>query len=510
MDLLEELADLDADGVLAAAGAAQVGMVVAECRRFVLAARGVDLHPGEALDEERRRTGRRVLPGMERSRRSGAEGTPLVGEFAAAELGAVLGMGPVAAGCFVRDAVNVRFRHPRLWAGVLAGRVRVWQAREVARTCAAAGLDAAQAGWVDEVTTSYLSSLPWARFEALLLAKIVEADPAAAEERARAAALARFVRTGRSSEFGLTTIVARAEAGDVIFFTAMVDRIAVVLAEEGDTDPVDVRRSKAIGVLANPARALMMLQRSAERDAADHPEDSAEGDSADGPEVGDDPEPCPSCDGSGVASGDPAPFLRPPVDLSKVDPGRLLPTTILYVHLHQSALESGEGVARVEGVGPVTMDQVRRFLGHTNVRVVPVVDVAGQEPVDGYEVPARTRQALHLRGPACVFPWATNVSRKKDAEHVEPYVPRSRGGPPGQTSMANLGWVSRFPHRLKTHGRWRLRQPVPGVFEWRSPHGYWWRVDHDGTHSLGRETLPGVPPTSPLEQRFAETITRHR
>ncbi len=474
---LEQLADLDADGVLAAAEAAQGQMVAAECRRFVLAAHWVDLHPGEALDEQRRRSGLRVLPGMERSRRSGADGTPLVAEFAAAELGAVLGMGPVAAGCFVRDAVNVRFRHPRLWAGVLAGRVRVWQAREVARTCAAAGLDLARTGWVDEVTTPYLASLPWARFEAFLQAKVIEADPAAAEQRARAAALARFVRTGQSSEYGLRTIVARAEAGDVVFFTAMVDRVAAVLAEEGDTDPVDVRRSKAIGILARPAGALLLLQRSAERDTQDADAQAEQGDAT--------------------------PFLRPPVDLSKVDPKRLLPTATLYVHVSAESLRSGQGVARLEGVGPITLEQVRRFLGHTNVRPVQVIDVAGQVPVDGYEAPARMREALHLRSPACAFPWATHVSRRKDADHVEPYRPRSRGGPPGQTSMANLAWVSRFPHRLKTHGRWRLSQPAPGVCLWRSPHGYWFRVDQAGTHALGRDA-----PVSPLEQKLAALVRR--
>ncbi len=242
-------------------------MVAAETARFFLAAHWVDLHSGEALAEERRRRGRRVLPGMERSRRAGADGTPLVAEFAAMELGAVLGMGHVAADCFVRDAVNTRHRHPVLWEALAQGRARVWQAREVARRCAAAGLDRDQARWVDEVTTPYLGSLPWGRFESLLEARIVEADPEAAEERARAAALDRFVRTGQSSEFGLKTLVARAAAGDVVFFVAMVDRIAQILLLQGDTDRVDVRRSKAIGILATPARALLMLQQ-AEADAA--------------------------------------------------------------------------------------------------------------------------------------------------------------------------------------------------------------------------------------------------
>ncbi|HEU4513195.1 MAG TPA: hypothetical protein VFR87_08815, partial [Nocardioidaceae bacterium] len=138
---LDVLAGLDAEGVLAGAERAQAEMVAAETARFFLAAQWVDLHAGEALEEQRRRRGVRVLPGMERSRPAGADGTPEVAEFAAMELGAVLGMGQVAAWCFQRDAVNTRHRHPLLWAALGQGRARVWQAREVARRCASAGLD---------------------------------------------------------------------------------------------------------------------------------------------------------------------------------------------------------------------------------------------------------------------------------------------------------------------------------------------------------------------------------
>ncbi|HET6698322.1 MAG TPA: hypothetical protein VFG88_04480, partial [Nocardioidaceae bacterium] len=46
--------------------------------------------------------------------------------------------------------------------------------------------------------------------------------------------------------------------------------------------------------------------------------------------------------------------------------------------------------------------------------------------------------------------------------------------------------IGRYPHRLKTHGRWRLKQPSPGVFLWRTPHGYYYLVDHHGTHPLDR------------------------
>lgn len=350
--------------------------------------------------------------------------------------------------------------------------------------------------------------------------------------------MSRFVRTGQSNEYGLKTIIARAEAGDVIFFTAMVDRIAQILAENGDTAPVDVRRSRAIGILATPARALLMLQgalgdEGGDEAGGDAGADPGGGDTASDEEPTGSLEPCPECDGSGLA-GDPAPFRRrlppgPALDLGTVDPRQLLPDATLYLHLHQRSLTRG-GVARMEDVGPVVLEQVRAFLRHTNVTVVPVLDVARQGPVDGYEAPARIREALHLRGPACGFPWATHLGRRKDADHVIGYVPPDDGGPPGQTSMGNLAWLARFSHRLKTHGRWRVRQAAPGVLEWRSPHGYWWRVDHAGTHRLGRETEPGrspdrhegdgaaapVPPTvidvgtSPPEVEFAELLTGHR
>ncbi len=64
---------------------------------------------------------------------------------------------------------------------------------------------------------------------------------------------------GRSSEHGLKLIIARTNAGDAIWFKATIDRMADILARQGDTDPIEVRRSKAIGILAQPAHALDLL-----------------------------------------------------------------------------------------------------------------------------------------------------------------------------------------------------------------------------------------------------------
>ena len=86
----------------------------------------------------------------------------------------------------------------------------------------------------------------------------LDADPALAAERAERARRQRDV-WAYDSEDGLKTIIARAAAGDAVWFMATVNRIAEILATDGDTDSVELRRSKAIGIVAQPAKALQLL-----------------------------------------------------------------------------------------------------------------------------------------------------------------------------------------------------------------------------------------------------------
>jgi hypothetical protein len=41
-------------------------------------------------------------------------------------------------------------------------------------------------------------------------------------------------------------------------------------------------------------------------------------------------------------------------------------------------------------------------------------------------------------------------------------------------------------HRLKTLGTWTVKQPFPGIYLWRDPHGALYLVDHTGTRRLPR------------------------
>ena len=473
--------ELDGEATAAFIAEKHRALVKVEAELMYATLHFADIHNGDAIDASGH-----VLPGMERARRFGSPGTPKVREFAHTELAALQDMSSISGATMMADAQDLAFRFPQLWERVCGGEGRMWRARKVAVWTR--GLSLEEALWVDDQVASYIDSLPFGRFEKLVRAKIIEVDPAAEDARRKAAEAERFVHTGQCNEHGLKTLIAKASAGDVIYFVAMVDRIAMILQANGDSSGVGERQSKAIGILANPARALRMLEdfaaglinRPDDGSAPDHDTDDQPGDADDpGPER----HPCPTCDGSGVVTGDPTAFTKP----ARIDPNKLLPPATLFVHVSEESFrDPSTGVARLEGFGPIGVPQIASFLGENcQVTIRKVIDVANQAPVDGYETPQDMREALHQRNPACIFPFGTNLGRRKDSDHTVEYLDPDNGGPPGQTSMGNNGLIGRFQHRVKTHGRWRLKQPEPGLFLWRSPHGWIFLVDHNGTHRLG-------------------------
>jgi hypothetical protein len=42
-------------------------------------------------------------------------------------------------------------------------------------------------------------------------------------------------------------------------------------------------------------------------------------------------------------------------------------------------------------------------------------------------------------------------------------------------------------HRIKTHGKWQVQQPFPGIYLWRDPHGAYYLVDHTGTRRINAQ-----------------------
>jgi hypothetical protein len=491
----------DAAATLSLVGQAHRQVREQECVLVELAAHWADLnHP----DSQPPSTGK-PLPGAEQARQLGGQGTPQVLEFAAAELGARMETTVGSARAVMADALDLRHRLPELWRLILTGQVASWRARKVAQATRHLSRDSAMQ--VDAAVAPSIVGLPWGRFETLLTAKIIEADPKAAEEQAKIWEAERFVRAGRTSQSGLKLLIAKANAGDVIWFMATLNRIAEILRLQGDMDSADVRRSKAIGILAQPALALQLLWEfrneqhpTAEPQQPGEPVDNEPNppyEPSTTPPPAEPPEPAadnPPETQEAEQAPDSALIIRP----SGVDVRKLRPQVILHIHLSHEALLAttggaaalGGGVGRLEGVGPLTLGQVRRFLAGSNcqVKVQPVIDPQDTPPVDGYEIPRRIREAMFLRMPASCFPYSA-ATQRMDLDHTKSYLPPARGGPPGQTGVHGLGPLIRYEHRIKTHSRWQVRQPEPGVWIWRSPHRHYYLVTNTGTHNLGNGTF---------------------
>lgn len=369
--------------------------------------------------------------------RLGADGTALVDEFLPLEVAAVKGISVTAATWLIRDVVNLKARHPLLWEQMRRGLVPVWRACQLAAEVARFELSVEQARELDAQLGSKLPRLSWRRVLQLARGLVTElaADKVTAlAERSRAE---RFVRKLPTDDPSVAYLSARVDTADAVFFDAMVDRIADILGDRGDTDTKDVRRAKAVGVLATPERARLMLAEAAGR-----------------------------ADPAGISSTDP----------------RLLPEAQLYVHVAEETLLTGRGTCRVEGVGPLPATMLKHLVGHGRIRLTPVVRPYAEVAVDSYEIPEWMRRQVLLRDTWEVFPYSSRSSRRQDLDHSRPYRP----GGKGQTRPGNLGPLSRKVHRGKTHGGWRLTQPKPGIFWWTSPTGQTYRVTPHGTTAMYR------------------------
>jgi hypothetical protein len=92
---------------------------------------------------------------------------------------------------------------------------------------------------------------------------------------------------------------------------------------------------------------------------------------------------------------------------------------------------------------------------------------------------------VHLMTPADTFPHASGLDPDQ-IDHTIAYRHGEEARGAGQSRIGNYGPMRLFHHRIKTHGRWTVVQPFPGVYLWRDPFGILYLVDHTGTRQLAR------------------------
>jgi hypothetical protein len=421
-----DLGSLDSGATLDVAAAALRASRAADAQILGLAAHWADLHPG--IEKTKDEHG-----WVEHPVELGGEGTPEVMEFCAAELALMLEIHPLGCRALMGDALDLRHRFKHLWRLTVEElRVPDWVARKIARMtrhltlATAAVIDARIAGDTDDAAT-----LPPSRLLDLVEGMVLAADNKSADDERDKGLGKRFVTiSDHTSDPGTTGVYGCVDDAGGQVLEDTIGRLAEALKKAGDTDPVDLRRAKALVLLGTPALALMYL-------------------------LGQDPAPEPA--ESALAAV-----------LATIDPARLAPTVVLYLHLTDHTLFTmNDGVARFEGVGPITRDHLLDLLGHTNVVVKPLLIPAEHRAADSYEYAGNLREAVLALHPRDVYPYAVGASRNFDIDHTEGY---DDTGPPGQTRVANAGPLSRHHHRIKTHGPMSVRQPTMGTYVWRSPH----------------------------------------
>ena len=72
---------------------------------------------------------------------------------------------------------------------------------------------------------------------------------------------------------------------------------------------------------------------------------------------------------------------------------------------------------------------------------------------------------LTARDRTCRFPGCSQPARLGDIDHAQSWEDG------GETNPANLGFLCRRHHRLKTHGGWKLKSFPDGSCQWISPYG---------------------------------------
>lgn len=188
---------------------------------------------------------------------------PQVAWDAVAPFAAAMGMSTTAGGRLVDDALFLRRRMPRLWARTLAGRVEAWRARRVAQAAWRQPADVVAA--LDAEVTPRAHSIGVAGIDRLAEDLLVRLHPEEHELDQLAAQDSRHVTLHPDpTPTGLAEVLIRAGYTDAVDFdracAAVAEALKVRQVAAGRVpESLDVRRARAVGILADPARALALL-----------------------------------------------------------------------------------------------------------------------------------------------------------------------------------------------------------------------------------------------------------
>lgn len=365
---------------------------------------------------------------------------PQVTWDAAASLGAAIGTSTTAASYLIRDALLVRHRLPRIWERVVAGEVEPRRVRMVAREIANRPRDVSD--HLDEVLAPIVHKLGRPSLERYVDDAMLRLYPEEREAEQIEALDRRYARLDETTinHVGIVDFIIRGDWLDCSDFDATVGRIAAAIARQDVAEgrvpeSLDVRRSRAVGILAHPMVAAAMLDDE-----------------------------------------------HAPAASRKAD---------LVIHLTLDNLEGREPVAYNATARRPELDQaVREWVGRpgTEINVQPVIDLADHDATTSYRIKRRTELRTDLVAVTCAFPHCTKPAERCDHDHIVPFN-HCDPAAGGASCDCNIAPLCRHHHQLKTHGGWRYTPVETGVWLWADPYGQQFLRDRHGTRDV---TLPGA------------------
>jgi hypothetical protein len=363
------------------------------------------------------------------------------------------------------DALDLAYRLPKTWARVQRLEVAPWKARRLAQ--ATHGLSLEAAAHVDAQLAGRIDSCGVVLIDSTIAQAAAKFDPAACAEAEQAGKACWDVKLLHRSDrgwAGTSHLDATGDTADLTRFYDLVCDHAAHLARLGDTDSLGARKARALGVIADAQSHLDLYGTPTGAPSGSVGEAKGGGQEAERAE-----------------GAEPVRVRRPS-----------LARTRLYLHLNLiDLLNLPDGlvtVGEVEKLGPATTTKIADWLAGTRATIVPVLhmgdDLADEPAVDEHDPPEPMRESVILRDRHCVFPWCGVDARACDLDHIDPYLPLDRGGPPGQTSPSKLACLCRRHHNAKTSRRWRYERNRDGTYTWHGPYGLAYLVTPQGTQRL--------------------------
>ena len=148
----------------------------------------------------------------------------------------------------------------------------------------------------------------------------------------------------------------------------------------------------------------------------------------------------------------------------------------------------------IEKLGAATLTKIRTWVGHHQVVIQPVLNMARRDAVDSHDPPAWMRDLVILRDGHCIFPRCQVDARSCDLDHIDPLRPErtTRPNPARQPRLPLPATPPRQDHRslaIPPHARRRLPMARP--------------VRHDL-----RRHRPRHPPSAPTTGTHATGLRR--